>query len=420
MKVRSVLAGVTLAALVAAARGRADAPPAATPAAKAAAPPTANQERDASLEEYRGHLQALAAIVDACARVRDAKTCDPALVGMDDRLPFPAPSQPGAIAGGESGRRLVSYAWLRALLTKVRNQDKAAAERTAKQAAKPDAKPAAQPGAQPAVKSDTKPATGAKGSPGEDISRTQARANAQLLKDAGTRLAKDLAQIDAAPAAAPLYTQERETMRQVLTDPSFRNLEEAPAQDSLLDKIGRWLWRWVGRAIDRIVASISKVASRSVWVGRLLLWGLILGVCVGLVWGLLQMERSWRTRLVPEGAFPGAGAASARDWQLWLEDARQAAAAGQWREAIHFLYWASISRLESRWLWPADRARTPREYLALVAPEDPRKTGLATLTGSFERIWYGGRAAAESDYRHAEQLAADLISASGARGGAAR
>ena len=72
---------------------------------------------------------------------------------------------------------------------------------------------------------------------------------------------------------------------------------------------------------------------------------------------------------------------------------------------------------------PADRARTPREYLALVAPEDPRKAGLAALTGSFERTWYGGRAAAETDYRNAEQLAAALISGSGcsvARGGAAQ
>ena len=71
-------------------------------------------------------------------------------------------------------------------------------------------------------------------------------------------------------------------------------------------------------------------------------------------------------------------------------------------------------------LWPADRARTPREYLALVAAEDPRKPSLAKLTGSFERIWYGGRPAGESDYRSAEQLATVLISGSAATGGAAQ
>jgi hypothetical protein len=69
-------------------------------------------------------------------------------------------------------------------------------------------------------------------------------------------------------------------------------------------------------------------------------------------------------------------------------------------------------------MWPADRARTPREYLALVAPEDPRQPGLATLTGSFERVWYGGRQAGENDYRRAEQIAAALISGSGAHAGA--
>ena len=65
----------------------------------------------------------------------------------------------------------------------------------------------------------------------------------------------------------------------------------------------------------------------------------------------------------------------------------------------------------------ADRARTPREYLALVASEDPRKAGLLALTGSFERTWYGGRAAAESDYRRAEEIASVLI-AGGSEGGA--
>ena len=60
-------------------------------------------------------------------------------------------------------------------------------------------------------------------------------------------------------------------------------------------------------------------------------------------------------------------------------------------------------------MWPADRARTPREYLALVAPEDPRQAGLASLTRSFERVWYGGRTAGEGDYKRAEQTATALI-----------
>jgi hypothetical protein len=172
--------------------------------------------------------------------------------------------------------------------------------------------------------------------------------------------------------------------------------------------------------LNRFFESIAKLNASSAWVGRVIVWGIILAACVGLAWGLLQMERRWRIRLVPESDGPTSGAASARDWQLWLADARRAAAAGEWREAIHCVYWAAISRLESRRLWPADRARTPREYLALVTADDPRRAGLSTLTGSFERTWYGGRAAGESDYLLAEKLADGLISGNSAVEGGAR
>ena len=157
------------------------------------------------------------------------------------------------------------------------------------------------------------------------------------------------------------------------------------------------------------ICRVGQAADALAWLGWALTYGFLLAVGVGLVVMLLRLERRWRVRLVPESIGPAPGAASARDWQLWLADARRAAAAGRWREAVHFLYWAAISRLESKRMWPADRARTPREYLALVAGDDPRRAALAALTGDFERIWYGGRAAGEGDYRRAEEVAAGLI-----------
>jgi hypothetical protein len=218
-----------------------------------------------------------------------------------------------------------------------------------------------------------------------------------------------MAQADEAAGATPAsgsmeHTQSRAAMKQVLAGRDFRNLEAPTARDSMLEKLGDWL--------NKLFEGAGKYQARAAWVGRLLVYGFILAVCVGLVWGLLQLERGWRVRLVPESDGPGVGAASARDWQLWLEDAQRAAGVGQWREAIHFAYWAAISRLESKRLWPADRARTPREYLALVGRDDPRRSGLAALTGSFERVWYGGRAAGESEYRQAEILAEGLINGS--------
>ena len=320
--------------------------------------------RDASLDDYRSHLTALSMLVQACAKSRDLKTCDPLLVGPDDRLPL----------GAGPERRLVRYGWLRVLLSQAEEPDE------------PDARLASRPLASPQSHSD-QPAP---------------IPTSQLLQAAVTRLALDLAQAnDLAAARPPAFARERDTMRQVLAGSDFRGLQQTTVRNSMLEKFNNWL--------NRLFEGASRLRARSAWVGRLIVWGFILSVCVGLVWGLLQLERRWRIRLVPEEDLPAPGAASARDWQLWLEDARRAAAAGQWREAIHSVYWASISRLESRRLWPADRARTPREYLALIAPVDPRRPGLAQLTSTFEHTWYGGRPAAEPDYRLAEELATALI-----------
>ena len=316
--------------------------------------------RDVSMDEYRVHLQTLSTLVDACAKARNLKSCDPALIGPDDRVPI--------VNGSHTQQRLVRYGWLRVLFSKAED---------------PDVPPAKVP----------KP--GHVEATVQDFSSTS-----QLLKDAKQRLESDLAQSHAPAAGVPLHAQERATMQQVLAGPDFRNLQPS-VRDSVLEKLGNWL--------NRLFESAANLKARSAWVGRALVWGFVVAVCVALVWSLLRLERRWRVRLTPEGDRPAPGAASARDWQLWLEDARRSAESGLWREAIHFLYWAAISRLESRRLWPADRARTPREYLALVAAEDPRKPGLSQLTSTFERFWYGGRAAGEGDYKNAESIASSLI-----------
>jgi len=331
--------------------------------------PTSTPNR-ASLDDYRAHLHSLAMLVEACAKARDTKSCDPAAVGADDEVPVsPAPN---------AEQRLVRYGWLRVLLVKARDKDA------------PPPKP------QPATETSQS---------WENV-RPIPASTTQLLKDAQTRLSSDLKQVDAAAAPLPDHSAERAVMKQVLAGRDFRNLETTTPKNSTMEKVGNWF--------NRLIDSAMRASARAPWLGRALIWGFIIAVCVGLVWLLLQLERRWRVRLVPEDRGPAPGAASAIPWQLWLEDARRAAAEGQWREAINFLYWAAISRLESKRLWPADRARTPREYLALVAPEDPRQPGLASLTGSFERVWYGGRAAAESDYQRAEQIANALISGAAA------
>lgn len=319
--------------------------------------------RDASVDDYRQHLGNLVTLVQACAKARDLTHCDPLLVGPDDRVPF---------GGVNRERRLVRYGWLRVLFSRAEEPDTA-----------PETTPPAKDSANPAIAQPLVPST------------------SELLHDAERRLTSDLQQAGAAAPQTPNHANERTTMAQVLAGRDFRDLQQPSVTDSMLEKVGNWL--------NHLREDLTKWRARSAWVGRLLVSGFLLAVCVGLIWALLQLQRRWRVRLGPEARAPAPTAPSARNWQLWLEDAHRAAAAGLWREAIHLVYWAAIARLEARRLWPADRARTPREYLALVSADDGRRAGLAALTSSFERTWYGGRAAGESDYRHAEGIAVSLI-----------
>lgn len=321
------------------------------------------QAEEVSIEGYQQHLVRLQSALDACSRGRDAKSCEPSLIGGDDSV--------AVVVGTATERRVVRYGWLRVVFQKAATKEESSEK----------------------GKSASKPAPGAEAGP----------STAGLLKSAKTRIDGDLAQSRAPLVPAADHAKERAVMREVLTGKEFRNLQEQTVQDSVLEKFAQWL--------NHLFASVDFLKMRSAWIGRILVWGFIVGVCIALVYSLIRLERRWRVRLTPDDdEMPGPGAASARDWQLWLEDAQRSAAKGKWREAIHFVYWAAISRLESRRLWPADRARTPREYLALVAAEDPRRSGLSQLTSTFERFWYGGRQAAEGDYRAAETVATGLIS----------
>lgn len=327
--------------------------------------------RDASMEDYRKHLEELSLLTAACAKARDLKTCDPVLVGEDDRVPWSA--APDTLSPGPAEQRMIRYGWLRVLFSRAEETDEAA-----------DA-----------------PGGIMGGGPAGGSASVKPRTTSQLLEDAQSRLALDLAQASKTAEAMPRHAREQAAMQQVLAEREFRSLNKPAASDTLLERLGNWL--------NRVFARFGKLQTHSRWLGWVLTYGFLLAVGAGLVVVLIRLERRWRVRLVPESPAPVPEAASARDWQLWLADARRAGAAGRWREAIHFFYWAAISRLEGKRLWPADRARTPREYLALVAGEDPRRAPLAALTGDFERIWYGGRAAQEDDYRRAGEIAETLI-----------
>ena len=319
--------------------------------------------KDSGPTELKQHLSNLAVLVQACRAARNTAACNQSLVGEDDRLEW--------TAGAARETREIRYDWLRDLLDRAGK----------KQATEPHLATVLP---QVAVVEQKPPTLD------------------ELLEAAIGRLKEDQQQIDALTESAPStrnFSKEHSKLAEILSRRAYKTVTENPQRNRF--------WEWIDNHINRLMSKLAGFGGKAWWLPWLLFGLLILGVFIGLVWSLIQIERRSRIRLIPE-LTALSGAPSAREWQLWLKDAQDAADAGLWREAIHFLYWAAISRLESRRLWPADRARTPREYLLLLPNVDPRRENLTTLTRSFERTWYGGREAGLTDYEAARTLAAGL------------
>jgi hypothetical protein len=324
--------------------------------------------RDVNLAEYRQHLEALDSVVADCqAQLKLNKpapannsACDPNRVGPNDRVQVPG-----------TQAREVRYDWLRTVLIHAGD------------------------------KGSTNPSV-VVGAPSRAKSKPLSASD--LLNLASQRLEMDERQAGGPLESNPAdpnstYIAERKSLDTILAEREYQGVTKVSVRDRVLE--------WLGNLFDRILSSLSGLGARAPWAARLLEGLLLGGIGFALISFFIRIERSARVRLVPD-VEPAQGSPSAREWQLWIKDAQAAAANGLWRDAIHSVYWASIARLESGRLWPADRARTPREYLGLVAGDDPRKPTLTALTRSFERTWYGGRDAAAADFNSAMALAADL------------
>jgi hypothetical protein len=141
----------------------------------------------------------------------------------------------------------------------------------------------------------------------------------------------------------------------------------------------------------------------------MLLMAVILVSCGGLLLWFSRAARRQRLLIAAGGDASKSAAVSLRDSQLWLAEARELAAQKEWREAIHRLYWAAIAAMERRGAWRPDRARTPREYLALLGPESVSQHDLVQLTRTLERFWYGTESPGERDYDEARTVAERLV-----------
>lgn len=219
---------------------------------------------------------------------------------------------------------------------------------------------------------------------------------ASSMKEASARLEELDREIDVPPAKPPLESAARQRTDAILAGPEFQSVKGT----SWLDRMASRFWEAVGRLFQ----GANKLGSSSPWLASLLEWGFFLTAAAGLAFVLLRAVARQRLQVKLASGAPGHASHWDRESVDWAHHAAGRAAAEDWREAIHALYWAAILHLEANRAWRHDPSRTPREYVRLLQPGSAQREALAGLTRLFERTWYGLKNSNAVEYREASAL----------------
>lgn len=240
-----------------------------------------------------------------------------------------------------------------------------------------------------------------------DAKTAKAEERARLMREAQTRLQEMSHETGAGGVVDTNFPRERAAANTVLAQSQFQGAVGLTWWDRAKMKFFEWM--------QRLFAGVVEVGTAAPWLGTLLEWIFYVGAAVGLLFFLLRnlARQRLRVTLGGEALHKSAWESEADDW---AKAATEHADAGEWREAVHCLYWAAIVLLESRRAWRHNPTRTPREYVQLLKPGSPQRDGLRRLTQIFERVWYGLRDADEREYAEAsalyERLAASAVEGS--------
>ena len=216
-----------------------------------------------------------------------------------------------------------------------------------------------------------------------ELTGANAAKRSQLIKEIEDRLQQTEQEARALTAAAPVPHNAGSKLTTILARREFRDVHGPTAMDKLRDRVLLWL----ARLLERIFIGAGSHSQILQIAGYVLM-------AVAIVVLALWIKRHFSAP--PASATPREivpFAPSARHWRSWLNQARQLAAQGDWRRAIHLAYWAAISFLEEGGAWRPDRARTPREYLKLIGQQHHYFSILRELTRTFELTWYGNQEA---------------------------
>ena len=217
--------------------------------------------------------------------------------------------------------------------------------------------------------------------------RSAAARSAREISDQVGRLLEDARAMS--QTSARDYSSHRAKLDQILKRREFRFVHEGADSETFWDQLMDRLWQWVAGLLDR-AGHHSKVTNFLRW-GIVILLGLIL-----LAWLAHTLTHVSYQR--PPAPAAHVRAAPARDW---VQEARNAAARGEFREAIRLIYGAAVLALGEAGAWQVDRSRTHREYVRLLPDNSACRPHLIALTDCFERVWYGRAQASAGDYEAA-------------------
>ena len=188
-------------------------------------------------------------------------------------------------------------------------------------------------------------------------------------------------------------------LQRILNRKEFGAVKGPSAWDLLKQRVYAWI-------AEKILGFLRQVG-RYPMGARIFFWTIIVAV---VVWLAVVLFRYWTRKARLDELEAPDSVAYLRTWQEWIQASREAAARGDYREAVHSAYWAGISFLEDREVVRKDRTRTPREYMRLVSNSTQlvatgRKTreALSALTVTLEQVWYGRKPASNEDFANALQ-----------------
>jgi hypothetical protein len=190
-------------------------------------------------------------------------------------------------------------------------------------------------------------------------------------------------------------------LQQILSRKEFQE----GAEESIFDRLKKWLDELIARALEWLFSRIAEVVPREADLGFLgtTLAVLVLGVTgiallllvrrlIGMIVGRQKAARAGRdgfwTRETPFGTS-----------EAVREDALKSAAAGNYRQALLHLFLFALLWLDERDRLSLRPGRTNREILESLPPDEPCRESLAQMVPPFNRVRFGNAPCGRDDYK---------------------